>query len=522
MVKCKQTKIKRKRKSRKNKKAKELEDNEVTPNESESEDNEDESSFDDTGCKLSENQKRYKVDENKEMITVEGLKETVTNLISEADRQENLQILDIRTVLGMLQQISTKIDENKTQSPDCKQIEEMKQEIKRNLEADFNKAMENQDAVIANLKQELADFKNKSMLYENIMHYHADVINDMSKRLDALELTNAKKSAILTGLHTDRKKADCKQQIQNFFQQKLKTTAEIDDVYHLNNKDPAPVVIAFSSIAEKDRIFQLKSALKEIKETDGTIYYLNHYIHTTENEKRKRERVIINENKKKQGTEKVEIEYVKGAMCINSTPYRKLVSPPKPTDLLDLSVEELDNILKLPTLRGPEITKNGNSFIGYSIDTDRIQPVRSAYHKIRLLHARARHVVCAFNLPSSSQETHLYQDSCDDEEAGAGSFLLQEMKKSRISHKAFFVVRYCSKEKLKEERLNCYLHAAKCLLAQKPVNGITKETQVFSPSKTPVNEKQQKPPVPKGNHRQQNPRGRLSSTRGSYANAVSP
>ena len=106
----------------------------------------------------------------------------------------------------------------------------------------------------------------------------------------------------------------------------------------------------------------------------------------------------------------------------------------------------------------------------YCIDTDNIQTVREAYFKVRLLHAKAKHIVCAYNLPAAASKQHLYQDYCDDGDHGVGAILLEAMKKSKVTHKAYFIVRHCGKDKLNKERFTAYLKAAQQLTLSKPKN----------------------------------------------------
>ena len=99
--------------------------------------------------------------------------------------------------------------------------------------------------------------------------------------------------------------------------------------------------------------------------------------------------------------------------------------------------------------------------------------------KIRLLHAPARHIVCAYSLPGKPEESHHLKDSCDDDENGAGSTLLRAMTESEIDCKAFFIVRYCGEAKLGADRLGMYVKAAERLLKQKPKNKILDKNQCF-------------------------------------------
>ena len=169
--------------------------------------------------------------------------------------------------------------------------------------------------------------------------------------------------------------------------------------------------------------------------------------------------------------------------------YKKLVDPPKPTDLLNYSVDQLNFALKTPTIKGPVSTSQDSSFIACMIDTDRISQVKEAYFKVRLLHARAHHIVCAYNLPCDESENHLFKDSCDDGESGAGSHLLKIMKINRITHRAVFVARYCGTQKLGDERLTSYVKALENLMKSRPMNAITRKPQAIEE----VNIHQKKP-----------------------------
>ena len=63
------------------------------------------------------------------------------------------------------------------------------------------------------------------------------------------------------------------------------------------------------------------------------------------------------------------------------------------------------------------------------------------------------------------------------------------MNANNITHKAFLVVRYCSPEKLGENRLTSYLSAAEALQKQKPYNTITRSNQLLDATKTFIKEK---------------------------------
>ena len=173
------------------------------------------------------------------------------------------------------------------------------------------------------------------------------------------------------------KKGDCRKEISQFINDNVAENPEIEDVYHLNKLQDGPVVVCFSSIFEKERIFAKKNLLKD-KTTDNTPpVYLNHYLLPVESEKKKRERLIVKENK--QLDKPLDIEKIPGGIKIGSSVYVKKVEPPKPTDLLNYSVDELNRALKVSTVKGPEQLIKGNKMIAYAVDTDRIQVVRECF-----------------------------------------------------------------------------------------------------------------------------------------------
>ena len=460
-------------------------------------------------------EKRYKASDQDLEITVQEMQRSLQAISDKDLRDENLKVIDIRSVMEMMQSISSKIEDLKESRSADKQ--EIIRSVRRRLEEDFNSASTFQEKRIEQLESELTKVKKRAGLYENILQYNNNIMFDLTKRLSKVELNNAKKTAIVVGLNiTKTKKADLIAEVCDFIGSNMVQNPLIDDVYRLGTDMKNPLVVIFSSIAEKERVFQQKSKLKDT-DIGGEVYF-NNYLMPEENEKKKRQRSIISENKKKQ--KPADIEHVKGELKVGSNIYKPKVSAPKPTDLLQYSVEQLDKMLETPTVHGPVIPNKDSTFQAYAVDTDRIQTVRDGYLKVRLLHARARHVVCAFNLPASEGEEHLYSDGCDDDETGASAYVLKRMKESNITNKAFFIVRYCGNEKLNDSRFESYLAAASALLKLKPVNANIKESQVFQ------EEKPNGRPLRGGRDNKRGGRGRGrghgNTGKKSYAEAASP
>ena len=121
--------------------------------------------------------------------------------------------------------------------------------------------------------------------------------------------------------------------------------------------------------------------------------------------------------------------------------------------------------------------KDGNVFTPYTIATTDIDRIRDAYMKIRLNHANARHIVCAWSV--SGPRIYENNDYCDDEEHGAGKEILDLMLDNAITCRAIFVVRKCG-VRLNNERLPTYIEAVQQMMLQCPENAVTKIKQTIN------------------------------------------
>ena len=254
-------------------------------------------SFDEEGelrIDCEKNNKRSKTDVSPSLINTpsEEMKQILEDLAVKESQGDTPQVLDIRTVMQMFEKIKSEIATIKTkQKEESEPQTEMERSIRRNLEEDFNRSIVTQEQRIDQLEKKLNDATRKSKLYEDVIQYNAALMDDITKRLNKIELSNARKTAVITGITTSMKKKDCKTQIIEFIDTNVVENPEVDDVYKLNADPNGPTVVVFSSIFKKERVFQQKNKLKDLNiENQGPVY-LNNYLTGEENEKRKRERI---------------------------------------------------------------------------------------------------------------------------------------------------------------------------------------------------------------------------------------
>ena len=409
--------------------------------------------------------KEYKMEKIYDILLKASQTETHSEELQD-ELNEQVEVIDIKTVMNMFQRLSVEIKQGATATVDMSTLEIKKDE-------ELQHTFEHYDDKIEKIQRFAEKMERKVEIISQTMIYNQQVTEDIVKRLDAVEMSIAKKAAILTGLNLTRKKSTLIDELKELFNDVLNTEAEIEDAYQLGEKVPAPVVIIFTTATEKRTVFSNKNKLATIKGHNNQDVYLNDYLPASVNEAKRRDRDIIKLAKAQHPGEDIKPEYVKGAIKIKGQVYKKAVIAPKPSDLLDLTSDELDKLLKVHTSRGNEIKKDGNRFVAYGLDVTNHQQIREAYLKLRLLHPKARHIVCAYYLPQTGPQ---YQDYCDDQEVSAGRIILKNLVENDLINKAVFVVRYCG-EKLGQDRFDLYTQAMKWLMDKHPYNQIRKQQQ---------------------------------------------
>ena len=160
--------------------------------------------------------KHFKMDENGQMLVDSEesthaedaeigcdnspLQETLGECIEELQNKESLEYIDVRTVLEMFKKIELQISSAvNTASPGGNSKTDVIARIKHEITDDFNKAVNQQDESLVEMKTSMAAMAKKMRLHEDVISYNAGVMDDVVKRLDNVELNNIRRMAILTG-----------------------------------------------------------------------------------------------------------------------------------------------------------------------------------------------------------------------------------------------------------------------------------------------------------------------------------
>ena len=149
---------------------------------------------------------------------------------------------------------------------------------------------------------------------------------------------------------------------------------------------------------------------------------------------------IIRQNKEQEQPDRLDMEIRSGQLCVDGNPLIEEVSPPDPTNIVDMDSEELDGVLTMNIPKGEVLQYKGNTFAAYTKDINSVEEINKAYLNIRLKHPEARHIICAYSI--DHQHLHKANNFCDDQDVGMGRALLSIMEDNAITHRVFFVVRH--------------------------------------------------------------------------------
>ena len=94
----------------------------------------------------------------------------------------------------------------------------------------------------------------------------SESIANLEQKIENLELTNAKKLATISNLHTRTKKRERIQDIYNFLWNQLQIDVRIDDAYEIGLQTPPVLVIVFQTIEDRRLVFANKEKLKKLQE----------------------------------------------------------------------------------------------------------------------------------------------------------------------------------------------------------------------------------------------------------------
>ena len=375
----------------------------------------------------------------------------------ECNDEENPSTMSVMAVMKMFQQMNQ--DRQKDKEELHSFLKEMKKSCKQKAVEAAETAVKAEVRKIKTIEHEVAYWRLKSDTLTDVCNRMAVEMADMLTRIENLELNNSKSMLLLSGLLIEGEgKKQGIEFLNDFLQYHLGSPVNIDDFFNIGDAQLRQTVLIFQSIEEKRQVLRNKKKLKNFRNDREQSVYINEYLPPAALEKKRKESDIVSTYE--QLGEQDSVSYNRGSLHVGNKPYRKLIVPPTPKELIQIDPERLENILCTKTQKGENITQDRSTFTAYAADVDNHQQIHDLYIRTKLVQPEARHIVCAYNLDDDQFEDCYKQDYHDDGEPGAGRILLNILKHYDIKNKVVLVARKYGGIRMGTERFDCYAKAA--------------------------------------------------------------
>ena len=388
---------------------------------------------------------------------------------TETNESENPEVMSLPTVAAMFSKLRNemkkgmddlnaeiiKLQQQKNPAFDEGTLENCKTEIVKavdiTLEADRKE--------VTKLREDVKHFKFRNRALTGVVDRMAIEIEDLKQRLEAVELNNYKHAITITGLFMPEQKNEGCRAIEQFINECVGVAVNVDDYFQTGANSPKLIVAFLQNSQQKRDVLHFKGYLKGCTNEMDQPYFINDYVPAATQERRKREGDVFRINSKLEAPK--EVKFVKGKLTIQGQVYQQRISPPTPAQIVDLSPQELDEILKMELEHGGTVTEQQSVFDGYTACVSTFAEIRKLYTKIRLIQPSARHVVCGYFIKG---DKFYSQDFADDGEPAAGRAVLDILTRNNMQNRVVFVTRKFGGIKMGPNRFECYRQAAKAAL----------------------------------------------------------
>ena len=379
------------------------------------------------------------------------------------DEHEQLPgLIDARTVVKMFNSLQIKLDNTRVDeiARDKKEQEEQK------------------------LLRELAKYKRKYEVMSGVVGHLGNIINEMDKKMDSMEMRSMRRHSVIYGLETTGRITQCIKQVEKFLTESLQIEITIIDGFKLGVGNDKPMVFLVDSIVSRATIFQAMEKYKKdwLKNEKTQGIFITDYIPAEMKEQKRKEKEIFRLNESDRG---VNMSIEKSGLKINGSNYKPIISPPDPTKVLSYTEAQLDSIYDMEPVAGEKITQDGSVFISYMIPVNAHLAIDNAYMKLRLKYPHAKSIMLGYSIPGMPRFSH--EEYCDDKEVGGGKVIMNLIKRNRLCNIAIFVVRIHKNSNIGVKRFDCIRQAVLKVMEPKPFNKYTNSRQSITEESWPNN-----------------------------------
>ena len=203
---------------------------------------------------------------------------------------EEIDVISMRSVMAMFKKLEGKlesIEQEAIKNPASRESEGLLKRV-QDIEKEISKS-----ACTVELEKQLKHQQALNKIQCGTIQRQSDLIEEITQRLDNMEMNVNKKMITLTSLPIrDMKDKDREiAQIVTFFDENLGIEPDIEDYFFIGSGDPPTLVITLANLCEKRYIMNNKAELKGVK-TNGKSHYINDYLPVAVSEKRRKDREL--------------------------------------------------------------------------------------------------------------------------------------------------------------------------------------------------------------------------------------
>ena len=231
-----------------------------------------------------------------------------------------------------------------------------KEEIKKEFKTEFQRhdtklqtvehQQKQQDDKITNLYEEIKVEKEKSQQLESMVKClqdqvktlinftvcHDNKIEEFERQKCEETLKSMNSNIIIKGLKESENEV-CLEVVNTFLKEVVKIDTQINIItaYRIGKGNNRSMLVKLKNPSEKGKIYKKTSNLKGITNFANKPYKIFDQLPAKEAAERQRSQDIMWQNWRKVNTaDHLDLQYKKGKLLINNTPYKKLIKPPQP------------------------------------------------------------------------------------------------------------------------------------------------------------------------------------------------
>ena len=243
--------------------------------------------------------------------------------VMELNNDSNPQSVSVPILMEMFRQLRQDMKHEINSSLQLQRqqlIEDLKgykRKCKEDAAKEVRKMLDEEQDKLLPIQKDIAYWKLKAdNLSEICGRMHVE-IQDLTTRVENLEVNNSKRMISITGLKlVGENKRDQIDYLAVFFENNLGLTVALEDCFTIGSNKKSPICVILQTMGDKRLIMSCKKLVKDVRGDFGKIY-INDYLPPTTQEKRRRERDVIKMFTPQDPSDEMKVKYTKSGLQVH-------------------------------------------------------------------------------------------------------------------------------------------------------------------------------------------------------------